>query len=102
MLTKMVEKEGHQAIRAADGEQGLEKIAKEAPDIVITDLLMPKIDGLSFLNAIRKGDSSLPVIILSANIQDSMRQRCLDAGATEFLQKPPKQRELIDAISRAL
>lgn len=100
MIARMVEKEGHQAIRATDGEQGLKKIKDETPDVVITDLLMPNIDGLSFLNTIRKADTTLPVIMLSANIQDSTRERCLEAGATAFLQKPPKENELLEAIER--
>ena len=81
ILTIMIENGGHQAVRANDGNEGLVKIEEEKPDIVITDLLMPNLDGLSFLRAIRETYPKLPVIIMSANIQKSVRQKCLDAGA---------------------
>ena len=78
------------------------KIEAEKPDIVITDLLMPNIDGLSFLRAIRKDHPKLPVIIMSANIQTSVRQECLDAGASVFMHKPPDPEELRETIEGLL
>ena len=102
MVSRMIKQAGHQVITAKDGEEGLARIAAERPDVVITDLLMPNLDGLSFLSAIREDDQSLPVVILSANIQDSMRQKCLEAGATEFMHKPPKQEALIAVLKRVL
>ena len=102
VLAKMIGNEGYQIVRATDGEEGLAEIEAGIPDIIISDLLMPNIDGLSFLRAIRKDHPKLPVIILSANIQTSVRQKCLDAGASVFMHKPPNPEELRAAIEGLL
>jgi CheY-like chemotaxis protein len=102
MLAKIIERAGHETTRAFDGEQGLDKIVSDKPDLVISDLLMPKIDGMTFLSTIRQDHPSLPVIILSANIQTSMRDKCLKAGANEFLRKPPKPADLLAVIEKYL
>ena len=102
MIAEIVEKGGHSTVRATDGIEGLERIEEEEPDIVITDLLMPNLDGLSFLQSIRKTKPDLPIIIMSANIQKSVREKCLAAGAHTFIHKPPNAEELLAAIEGAL
>lgn len=102
MLVNMIENGGHHAVRAADGKEGLVKIEEEKPDLVITDLLMPNLDGLSFLQAVQETHPELPVMVMSANIQKSVRQQCLDAGASEFMHKPPDSDELMATIEGLL
>ena len=100
IVTRMIEKQGHTVVTANDGEAGIAKVKTDRPDVVVTDLLMPKIDGLEFLSAVKQFDATIPVIVLTANIQDSVRQRCIAAGASAFLKKPPSLEELHEAIGR--
>jgi CheY-like chemotaxis protein len=102
MIIKMIEKMGHETIGASDGQEGLDKILNEKPDIVITDLLMPKMEGTELLSAMNEKKLNIPVIVISSNIQDTVRQECLELGASEFLSKPPNTenlQKLIEAMS---
>ena len=93
-IIKMVEEMGHETIEAPDGQEGLDKILNEKPDIVITDLLMPKMEGTELLSAVKERKLNVPVIVVSSNIQDTVRQECLGLGASGFLSKPPNTEEL--------
>jgi CheY-like chemotaxis protein len=93
-IIKMVEEMGHETIEAPDGQEGLDKILNEKPDIVITDLLMPKMEGTELLSAVKERKLNVPVIVVSSNIQDTVRQECLELGASGFLSKPPNTEEL--------
>lgn len=102
MIIKMIEKMGHGTIGASDGQEGLDKIISEKPDIVITDLLMPKMEGTELLSAVKEKKLNVPVIVVSSNIQDTVRQKCLELGASGFLSKPPNTEDLqklIEAMS---
>lgn len=102
MIIKMIEKMGHETIEASDGQEGLDKIVNEKPDIVITDLLMPKMEGTELLSAVKEKKLNVPVIVISSNIQDTVRLKCLELGAYDFLSKPPNTenlQRLIEAMS---
>jgi two-component system, chemotaxis family, chemotaxis protein CheY len=75
-------------IEAVDGEEALKKIASESPDACVTDLLMPKMDGVSFLRAVKERDLPVKVAVFSADIQDSRKAECRELGAITFLEKP--------------
>jgi len=98
VVTKMVAKEGYQVIEAVDGDDCLRKIASERPDLLLLDLVMPGRNGIAVLGILAKENTSLPVIVLTADIQDSVRRGCLDLGVKAFLNKPPKHDELLSAI----
>ncbi|HBE20613.1 MAG TPA: response regulator [Cyanobacteria bacterium UBA11149] len=102
MIRKAVQEGGHEAIEAANGNECLEIVASNPPDCIITDLLMPELDGFGVLKALRDCGSKIPTIVLSADIQDSARQQCLELGAFMMLKKPPKAPEIIEAIQKAL
>jgi len=87
-LGKLLKGLGHSTIEAADGVSGVLMVQAEKPDMVILDLNMPGQTGLETLIEIRKIDAGLPVVILSADIQATTRSRCLEAGATAFVNKP--------------
>lgn len=70
--------------------------------MIILDLLMPDIYGLDVLKEIRASGLQMPVIIMSADIQDTTQQRCKEANATDFVQKPPKEEMLIFKVNKAL
>ena len=102
MIRKAVEEGGHEVIEAANGQECLNMLATNSPDCIISDLLVPEMDGYALLKSLRAQGAKVPVIVLSADIQDSARQQCLDLGAFMMLKKPPKAPEIIDALKKAL
>jgi YesN/AraC family two-component response regulator len=69
MLKKMVVEFGHETIEAGNGREGLEKITSEEPDLVLTDILMPEMEGTELLELLRETNMDVNVIVISANIQ---------------------------------
>ncbi|HBB31413.1 MAG TPA: response regulator [Cyanobacteria bacterium UBA8803] len=102
MIRKAVQEGGHEVLEAGNGRECLEMVAMHPPDCIISDLLMPEMDGFGLLQALRDKGSKIPVIVLSADIQDSARQQCEDLGAFMMLKKPPKAPEIINALQKAL
>lgn len=101
-LSKAVTEAGHTVTEAANGREGLEKIVAEAPDLVLCDLLMPEMGGIELLEDLDNRGIKLPVIVVTADIQETTRQRCLELGVSTVLNKPPKAQELLDAIEAVL
>ncbi|HAG82858.1 MAG TPA: response regulator [Cyanobacteria bacterium UBA12227] len=102
MIRKAVQEGGYEVIEAANGLECLEMVATNSPDCIISDLLMPELDGFGVLKALRDQGSNIPVVVLSADIQDSARQQCLELGAFMMLKKPPKAPEILEALQKAL
>ena len=91
---------GFEIIEAENGRVGLEKVASSSPNLIMTDLLMPEMDGIQFLAALRENNNTVPVFVLTSDIQENKREQCLDLGAAGFLSKPLCKAELLDAFSR--
>lgn len=93
---------GFEVITSFDGVEGLSRIKSENPDIVLCDVQMPRMDGLTVLRELRNetGTTNPPVIMLSASLQD--QRTALDAGAQYFLTKPYRSADLLDAICSIL
>ncbi len=90
LLRVNFEMEGFEVSTADDGEQGLEQARKLLPDIVLLDVMMPKLDGFEVLSELRKDEATqnLPVVLLSAKALDTDRQAGIDAGASAYITKP--------------
>ncbi len=88
----------------ADGEQALAAARRERPDLILTDVMMPRLDGFGLLAAIREDESlrSVPVVILSARAGEEARIEGFDAGADDYLVKPFSARELIARVGALL
>lgn len=89
---------------ATDGADGLEKAVALRPDCMVIDVKMPEIDGLQLVRALR-GDpetAGIPLVILSALVQDADRALGMYAGADQYLTKPAKPATLVEAIRRAI
>ncbi|HEY0468003.1 MAG TPA: ATP-binding protein, partial [Polyangiaceae bacterium] len=86
-----------------DGDAALRSVKASVPDLVLTDVMMPKLDGFGLLSALRQNDQTrlLPVILLSARAGEEARVEGLDAGADDYLVKPFAARELVARV-RAL
>jgi DNA-binding response OmpR family regulator len=103
-LTTKLKASGYEVITAPNGVKGLEQVHSQEPDLVVLDLLMPKMDGLEMLKQLRTF-SPLPVIILTAKGADNDRIKGLQLGADDYLPKPFNPDELvarIEAIRRRL
>ncbi|OGO07444.1 MAG: DNA-binding response regulator [Chloroflexi bacterium RBG_13_60_13] len=100
-ITMNLELEGFRVVGAADGYEALEKAAKDMPDLVILDIMMPNMDGFETLESLRE-TSQVPVIFLSAKGEESDRIRGLDLGADDYITKPFSTRELISRIKAVL
>ena len=94
IISKMLTELGHSPQVADDGNHGLELIKTNDYDCVTLDLLMPEPDGFQILQKIRESGNNIPVVIISADIQESSKERCNELGANAFLNKPPSKAEL--------
>lgn len=93
-LTDALEAEGHRVIPAADGEQGLTLALTESPDLILLDLMLPKLDGFAICREIRKRKNSVPILMLTARGLVNDRVNGLDSGADDYLVKPFSLSEL--------
>lgn len=99
-----LEMEDFEVAIAGDGEEALEKISKEKPDLVILDILLPKIDGWEVLSAIRRKPSTkdLPVIILTVKTTEASKLCGYDLGADDYMNKPFSVDELLARVKAIL
>lgn len=102
LIVGALKKAGHEVREAGDGSEGLEAFQAERPDFIFSDLLMPVMDGFEFATAIRELDKTIPLVIITADIQESSRGKCEAIGVTEILNKPLKANEICAAVDRAL
>jgi DNA-binding response OmpR family regulator len=93
--------EGYRALTAADGESGLRRALAEKPDLILLDVMMPKLDGFALCAALRRLSNPVPVLMLTAKGQVEDRVNGLDAGADDYLVKPFSTEELLARV-RAL
>jgi len=100
-LSDILVEEGHRVIVATDGEVGLERLCHEQPDLVLLDLMLPKLDGFRLCREARKRGVETPVLMITARGQVEDRVRGLDAGADDYLPKPFSTREMLARV-RAL
>lgn len=91
---------GYQVVTAYDGEQGLEQVSAEKPNLVIVDVLMPKMDGYTFVRTLRKQEETrdLPVIVVTA--KDKMRDLFELEGIRDYLIKPYQSEDLLMKVAQ--
>jgi two-component system chemotaxis response regulator CheY len=104
MLTFILKKEGHTVITAVHGVEALDRLAETTIDVVITDIGMPEMDGITLLKHMRADASyqELPVIVITASGEDVDYATARKAGANDLLTKPVSSRQLIDTVGRVL
>ncbi len=100
-LEKCLAGEGYRVMTAAEGETGLERVRHEQPDLVLLDVMMPRLDGFALCAELRRLANPVPVLMLTAKGQIGDRVRGLDAGADDYLVKPFSTEELLARV-RAL
>jgi DNA-binding response OmpR family regulator len=99
-LADVLSAEGYRIISAADGERGLRRAIEEKPDLILLDIMMPRLDGYAVCSELRLGNA-VPILMLTAKGQVEDRVMGLDAGADDYLVKPFSTEELLARV-RAL
>ena len=96
--------EGYEVITALDGEQALERMKSERPDLVVLDIMMPKLDGYEVCKAIKSNPATkqTPVILLSAKGRNVDQKLGFDVGADDYITKPFSPRKLVERINQLL
>ena len=104
LLAQTFEQEGHQVANAYDGIECMNKMATFQPDVVIMDIMMPKLDGVDTTRLIRRNRSygDTLVVALSARADEETRKRMRDAGANLFMRKPFVIAKLVARVDQML
>ncbi len=100
LIRRHLEEEGHRALQAFDGQSALVNAARERPDLIVLDWMLPKLDGLEVCRRIRR-ESIAPILMLTARAEEIDRVLGLEVGADDYLAKPFGIRELLARV-RAL
>ena len=102
LLKFNLEKEGFNFISAEDGEEGINKVLNEKPDLLLLDVMIPKMDGLSVCKKIRQENINIPIIMLSARGEEIDKVLGLEIGADDYITKTFSPREVIARIKANL
>src|SRR5215472_3230111 len=97
-----LEGEGYEVLCAEDGERGLAMARGEQPDLVILDVMLPKLNGFQVLQAIRREGFAMPIIVLSARTGEMDKVTGLELGAEDYVAKPFSLAELLARVRVAL
>ena len=90
---------------ATNGKAGLKEFRENTPDLVITDIIMPEMEGISFIRELRSHNKEVPIIAMTGNVHGRMEEFLeisTQLGADEILRKPIKVKEFLDAIGRLI
>jgi CheY-like chemotaxis protein len=104
MLSRRLERKGHQVLIATDGKQGIDMAIEHAPDLILMDMSLPVIDGWEATRQLRSEPRTLaiPIIALTAHAVAGDREKCLEAGCSDYEPKPIRFENLIGKIDRYL
>lgn len=102
IISSILDKAGFETIFAVNGSEGLVRAAEDRPDLIVLDLLMPGMDGFEMMKRIREQGLRIPIVILTADIQDSTREKCHELGVAACINKPVKKDELVATVRAIL
>ncbi|MGQ9457746.1 MAG: response regulator transcription factor [Anaerolineae bacterium] len=102
MISFLLREEGYSVLTAADGEEALRLVQEEKPDLIILDVMMPKVDGLEVCRRLRRQMVDVPIVILSAKGETADRVQGLELGADDYLPKPFEPMELLARVKAVL
>jgi signal transduction histidine kinase len=99
-VRRLLEHEGYRVEAVADGEAALAAARRQRPDLIVSDVMMPRLDGLGLLRELRQDEAlrELPIVLLSARAGEEARIEGLDAGADDYVSKPFSARELLARV----
>ena len=102
LLSRLLDREGFDPVQAEDGEQAIELFKTQSPLLVVSDIMMPKMDGLRLLTEIKRIDRNATVILMTGQGNEDVLLKALRGGATNFFKKPFNVRELIEEIRKVV
>lgn len=104
LLRELLEAQGHQITEAVDGEQALEEARSRAPDVILLDVMLPKLDGFEVCRQLKTNDRTapIPILLITALTDRQDRLTGIKAGANDFLTKPIDAQDVILRVSNAL
>ncbi len=104
MVAFTLKQNGYEVVEAVDGQDALSKLSTKKVDMLLTDLNMPKMDGIGLIKGVRSGtlNKFIPIIMLTTESQDSKKSEGKSAGATGWIVKPFKPEQLIAVVKKVL
>lgn len=104
LMRTRLEANGYQMFSAYDGEEGLKKVEENKPDLILLDIVIPKINGLIVCQRLKNGSKTkdIPIIVVSASGGKDLPKRCREAGSDDVVIKPFEAEEILDKISKLL
>ncbi|MEZ5996971.1 MAG: response regulator [Hyphomonadaceae bacterium] len=102
MLLMVLQGAGFNVVQAEDGVEGLEALERTTPDVIITDINMPRMDGYGVIEGVRRDPRhrATPILVLSTESSAEKKQRAREAGATGWIVKPFQADTLLDVVRR--
>ena len=104
ILIEQISGKGYDYIEAGDGEEGLQRAVSDLPDLIVTDVIMPKMNGFEVCKAIKENPetSHIPVIIVSASAMKGFEEICMGSGADSYLKRPYDSNEFYELLKKYL
>ncbi|MDH5604956.1 MAG: response regulator [Cyclobacteriaceae bacterium] len=102
VIGDILRENNYEVLQASNGREGIKLFESDHPTLILLDLLMPDMNGIEVIKEIKKRSGSQKIIVLSADIQQAIKDECADLGVFKFLNKPAKEKELLEVISAAL
>jgi DNA-binding response OmpR family regulator len=104
LTTMRLESAGYEVIAAYDGAEALDKINQSKPDLIILDLMLPKVDGYEVCTMLKQDGryQNIPIVLLTAKVQEKDEQLGQECGANAYVRKPFQAKELLETIQRLL
>lgn len=102
LANSVLRPEGYEVLTAVDGKQALDKALAEKPDLIITDLKMPRMSGLEMMSALRKAGADIPVILTTFYGSEQAAIQAFRLGARDYIIKPYEVKEMLESVARAL
>lgn len=102
LLEFTLKQEGYQVILANDGEQAIEQVLNRQPDLVLLDLMLPKVDGMEVCDTLRRQEIDVPIIMLTAKGEEADKIIGLEMGADDYMTKPFSPREVVARVKAVL
>lgn len=104
LVSFILSSKGYEVTGAANGPAGIKKAGEEKPDLIILDVMMPKMDGFEAARIIKSNPStkSIPILMLSSKAQFEDKMKGIDSGAMDYITKPFERQELLDKVKACL